>query len=161
MLKLKEVDPKILRDVRSDEEPGRGAGKTISYLLHIFSNIHEFNVGKSYLYIGDNSATCDIARTQFEFWLAEAGFGCYHNRNTIIIEFVIKPRGGLMGIWDTITKPRPPYKIKIEFMSVELGSSKLGTKQIEEVIVDVAIPKRKYFARQLTTATATGRNVYV
>lgn len=161
MLQLKDIDPERLRNVRNDEEPGRGAGKTISYLLHIFSNIHEFNVGKSYLYIGDNSATCDIARDQFDFWLAQAGFSCYQNGNTIIIEFVIKPRGGLLSVWDTLTKPIPPNKIKIEFMSVELGSGKLGTKLIDEAIVDVAIPKRKYFARQLTTAAATGRKVYV
>lgn len=161
MLKLKEVVPKRLRAVRSGDKIGRGDGKTISYLLHIFSNMHEFNAGKSYLYVGENTIETDIAKKQFEYWLAEGEIGGYQSKSTVTAIFKITPRRGLMGWWDVCTKPIPPNSIEVEFMCVELGSGKLGTKQVDEVIVDVSEEKRVYFFRQLATAMAKGKSVYV
>lgn len=161
MLKLKEVDPKILRAVRSAENVERGGGKTISYLLHIFSNMHEFNTGKSYLYVGNNALETTIAKDQFGMWLNESHIVNYHSKDFITAVFKIEPRKGLVGWYDALTKPTPPDKIEIEFMSVELGSGKLGTRQVDEVIVDVDEKRREYFSRELGTACAAGRSVYV
>lgn len=161
MLKLKEVDPDRVRVARAGEEHNRGNGKTIARLLHIFINMHEFNVGKSYLYIGENQVEVDLMKHQFEYWLAEGGISAYQTKTTVTAAFKRQLRRGLMGWWDVCTKPVPPNTIEVEFMCVELGEGKLGTKQVDEVIVDVSEEKRNYFFQPLAMAMAKGKKIYV
>ena len=162
MLKLRDIDPKRVRAARTNNDAyQRGRGVTIARLLHILDIINVWNSGKSYLYIGENHITTQEAKEQLMWWLVEKRIPHYQNMTSIIVEFEIKKRPGLMGWWDVMTKPLPPHTIEIEFMCVEFGESKRGTKQIDEVIVDVSIANQQYFYRELSTATATGKYVYV
>ena len=162
MLKLKDVDPKRVRAARNNKQDyKRGLGLTIARLLHILDNIRIGNSGATYLYIGENNITTQEAKEQLMLWLVEKQIPHYRNMDTIIVHFEIRKRAGLMGWWDIMTKPLPPHMIEIEFMCVELGGGKIGTKQIDEVIVDVSLKTRMDFYNQLAMAMATGKYVYV
>ena len=162
MLKLKDIDHKQVRAARKNKDAHkRGLGSTIARLLHILDNIRVGNSGKSYLYIGENNITTQEAKEQLMLWLVEKRIPHHRNMDTIIVTFEIKKRAGLVGWWDIMTKPPPPHTIEVEFICAEMGGWKIGTKQIDEVIVDVSMECHQEFYNQLAIAMATGKYVYV
>lgn len=161
-LKLANVDPERLRAVRSKKLTDRGCGRTTSRLLHMFSKVHAFNVGKSYLFVSNNSYMTAGAKEQFQQWLLEAGLtNGTQTADTIEVIFPYEFRKGLVGLWDALTKELPPTKIKFEFITAERGHGKLGSVvPVDEVILDISYDVRTAHAQAVSTATAAGKKVY-